>query len=543
MTILFFPGRHLLHTSFQEQYIRQIIGMPPASLNLIGETPATDAGPIDTIVFAITSANHQFTRYNPIPFHVRAIGVDRFARALEQSFGVRYHVFGIPHYAPTPRFLEFVLKEIAEQTEGDLILTPDGCIVLSSTPALIEMARNLGFGVLTAEQSVAPSPATPAELLARLVDAGADWHIDPGLRAQLSPSTFDLWHDFPEVARRVLRLWRDPLLNDQGLLSAERNYSSYAQAMGNAAVIDLKVRDIANHIRPGRIVDEGCADGALLVRIAQGFPDSDLIGIEITGELLARCVERQRAGEFGETFVHFHQRNLTEPIFEPGSIDTTICNSTIHELWSYNDERATVMAYLAEKYRQLRVGGRLVIRDVVGPDHPEQTVYMWLDDGDGSNRADADTPVAALSTRARFARFADDFLPQRRRAGVTTVPFHHESRHGETYVVTTLKLAAEYMAKKDYVENWSSEMHEEFTFWGMKDWITELHAAGFQVILTAAGATQASHVYTNPWIVEHRWRGKVALYRLDGDSLVALAYPPTTVVMVAKKAPSPLSAL
>ena len=213
--------------------------------------------------------------------------------------------------------------------------------------------------------------------------------------------------------------------------------------------------------------------------------------------------------------MHFHQRNLTQPIFEPNSIDTTICNSTIHELWSYNDEQATVRAYLAEKHRQLRMGGRLVIRDVVGPDDPDQTVYLWLDDTDGINQADADTPVASLSTRARFARFAQDFLPQRRGTGETVVPYRWETIHGETYLITTHKLAAEFMAKKDYVENWSSEMHEEFTFWGLEEWIAELQSIGFRVILTVDGGVRASHVYTNPWIVEHRWHNKATLYRRE----------------------------
>ncbi len=119
--------------------------------------------------------------------------------------------------------------------------------------------------------------------------------------------------------------------------------------MSNEAIVDLKYSDIKSYILPGRIVDEGCADGALLTRIADDFPDSDLIGIEITGELISRCLERQRAGEFGEAFVHFHQRNLISPIFEAGTIHTTICNSTLHELWSYNHRDVTVLAYLRQK--------------------------------------------------------------------------------------------------------------------------------------------------------------------------------------------------
>ena len=33
--------------------------------------------------------------YNPIPFHVRAIGVGRFARSLEQSLAFTYRIAGI----------------------------------------------------------------------------------------------------------------------------------------------------------------------------------------------------------------------------------------------------------------------------------------------------------------------------------------------------------------------------------------------------------------------------------------------------------------
>ena len=73
---------------------------------------------------------------------------------------------------------------------------------------------------------------------------------------------------------------------------------------------------------------------------------------------VAGCfISRQRPGEFGGDYVHFFHRNLLDRIFEPDSIDTTICNSTLHELWSYAAQEKTVRAYLAEKFRQLRAGG------------------------------------------------------------------------------------------------------------------------------------------------------------------------------------------
>lgn len=540
MTILLFPGRHLLQTTFQEQYLRAVVQTPLAGLNFLPGPLLQVTTPIDTVVFAITSANHQFTRYNPIPFHIRAIGVDRFASDFSTDFSISYRIFGIPHYAPSPRFATTLLKEIAEQTEGDLTLTPHNTVVLTSTMPIAAMFQELGFAILpaeagvmsaTANQSDNSQPATPQPLLAEIMAAGEKWHEQPRLRAEVSPTTIALWRDFPEVPRRVMRLWDDPLLTDDGSLTATRNYSTYAQAMGNEAIIDLKYGDIKQHIVPGRIVDEGCADGALLVRAAADFPDSDLIGIEITGELISRCLERQRAGEFGEAFVHFHQRNITTPIFQPGTIHTTICNSTLHELWSYNAQATTIHAYLREKYRQTATRGRLLIRDVVGPDNLDEPVHLWLTPHDGApwNPATPDVEIATLSTYARFFRFAQDFLPQRRKhADQTAVPFTIDAIGEEIYIVTSLRLAVEYMTKKDYLENWESEMHEEFAFWSFADWKAALREAGFVV-------DKASHVYTNKWIVQNRWQDRVKLFQRRGNVLIPLPYPPTTIVLVAEK--------
>jgi SAM-dependent methyltransferase len=544
MTILLFPGRHLLHTTYQEQYLRAVVQTRLNQMEFLSGPQPQVSVPIDTIVFAATSANHQFTRYNPIPFHIRAIGIDRFASDFASDFNIEYRIFGIPHYAPTLRFAAILLKEIAEQTEGDMLLTPENTVILTSTRTIASMFQSLGFAILPAEATAPEHPATPQQLLGAIMAHGEEWGAHPPLRTQLSPVTYALWRDFPEVPRRVFRLWHDPLLTDAGSLTETRTYSTYAQAMSNEAIIDLKYRDIAAHILPGRIVDEGCADGALLVRVARDFPDSDLIGIEITGELLARCLERQRAGEFGEAFIHFHQRNITTPIFQAGTIHTTICNSTLHELWSYNDGPATVSEYLHEKYRQLAPGGKLLIRDVVGPEDPEQTVYLWLTDQDGiaAQAANAGQKVADLSTYARFFRFAQDFLPQcQSESADPLVPFHKETIGNRGYIVTTLRLAVEFISKKDYVDNWASEMHEEFAFWSFTDWKAALHQVGFLVQQDPDAIQNASYIYTNSWIIENRWQGQVALYQRQGSQLLPLPYPPTTVILIAQKPHTTLS--
>jgi len=301
-------------------------------------------------------------------------------------------------------------------------------------------------------------------------------------------------------------------------------------------IIHLKYLDIRNAIKPGRIADEGCADGALLAEISREFPDSDLFGIDLSAEFAGRFHERQRAGEFGGAYVHFFHRNLFDRIFEPDSIDTTLCNSTLHEIWSYGEGEKSVRRYLAEKYRQLRPGGRLVIRDVVGPDDGGREVLLWCSDADGRNLAPAEVETLAhrdakwlrtLSTRSRFRLFARDF-----QGGKSKFVFQEQSLANRPFFRLTLRRAAEFLSKKDYADNWSSEMNEEFCFWNFTQWKKVLLETGFHVIENPNQPEQGSRVYTNPWIVEHRYAGHAEIVDSSGQTL---PWPPTNLVLIAER--------
>ena len=553
MVNLLFPSRHLLNTRFQEEYLSAVLGQPTDTLTFRRKRPAPPAGTIDNIVFAVTSANQENSRYNPIPFHQRVRGVDRFAQSFAANYGVGFNIFGIPEYPPTDAFAKYTLQEIAEQTNDRLNLTPENTVVLCSTPALVKQYEKLGFAVLPAELTrLNPerySTPTPTQVLQQMVAAGEQWHQDPALRAKLSPTTFGLWRQSPEIVEKVLWLFRDPLLKEHGGLTDQRDYETYAAGMSGGAILDIKYADIKPFIHSGKIVDEGCADGALLVRIARDFPDSDLLGIDITKEFIAEAKERQRRGEFGGTYVHFHQRNLFEHIFAPTSIDTTICNSTTHEIWSYGKQEESVRQYLQQKFTQMRKGGRIIIRDVVGPEHGDEFVYLWCnaDDGDNTdplkechNPKELKQHLDQLSTAARFKRFAKDFLSEQRKSGnrgpTTEISYQATTFGSKSYFVLPLRVATEFMSKKDYTDNWQSEVgNEEFAFWDFRDWKLALHRAGFQVLQDHDHPEQGSRAYTNPWIAEHRWQGKTELYRMEGTRLVQMPHPVTNMVLVGEK--------
>jgi SAM-dependent methyltransferase len=535
MSFLLFPGRHLVNTVFQEQYLKRVLTEPPSTVPgfIAGSAPV--AKPPTEIIFAITSSNQENSRFNPIPFHIRAVGVDRFARQLQKHVPFHYRVLGIPHYGHTHNFAAFTVKEIAYQSEHTIQLTPENCLVLCSTPEVIRLYQELEFAIASAELSAADShPATPIEIIREIGGQKQSWRAGKLASSQLAASHASLFEDFPEVPKRIARLYQDPLTNQEGSLTTARNYSTYARGMNE--IIRLKNQDIQKAIRSGRIVDEGCADGALLAEISRDFPDSDLFGIDLSSEFASRFLERQRAGEFGGAYVHFFHRNLFDHVFEPESIDTTICNSTLHEIWSYGDEEKSVRSYLAEKLRQLRPGGRLLIRDVVGPDDGEREVLLWCSDKDGQSLSAAEINqhkdrsaewLHNLSTRSRFFLFAHDFL-----GGQSGFTFKEDSHRDRPVFRLSLRQAAEFLSKKDYTDNWSSEMNEEFCFWNFSKWKQVLTKIGFQIFENPNQPSEGSRAYSNPWIVEHRHNGHAEVMDLQG---LTLPWPPTNMVLVAEK--------
>jgi len=538
-SFLLFPGRHLVNTNFQAEYLRRVLAEPIDSLPGFARGRALPPKPSE-VIFAITSANQENSRFNPIAFYIRAIGVDRFARGLQSQTPFSYRVFGVPHYGHTKNFAKFTIKEIQHQSEGAVNLTPENCVVICSTPEVIRLYQELGFSILPAELGEkAPRRATPIDIIREIGSRGDDWRSGPLVRAQLAASHLTLFDDFAEVPRRIIRLYQDPLTNQDGSLTDTRNYSTYARGMNE--IIRLKYLDIKDAIRPGRIVDEGCADGALLAEISRDFPDSDLFGIDLSAEFAGRFHERQRAGEFGGAYVHLFHRNLLDHIFEPESIDTTICNSTLHELWSYGEQEKTVRAYLAEKFRQLRPGGRLVIRDVVGPEKGEELVFLYCSEDDGNDLPDGewqplgDRPsewLRELSTRSRFLVFAHDFLAWKRGNRKAVFKYQTVERKYQPGFLLSFSSATEFLSKKDYVENWRSELNEEFCFWSFTQWKTALVEAGFEIIENPNQPERGSRVYTNPWIVQNRYEGHAQLFTPSGSPL---PWPPTNMVLVARK--------
>ncbi len=513
---LLFPGRHHLLTQFQFDYLSDVI-----------RKNSNSSDQVEAVLFAVTSANHSNTRRNPLPFYIRALAIEDFG----QKLGVPCFVYGIDDVGDLKNFADYTIKQIRHESEGMFDLTPENTRVVCSTPVL-EMYEQVGFQILPAELTDRTTWTHLTDLPWDVVEKIANdtaWEKREDIQRLTHPSSFQIWSKY-RLGAKVQMLFRDHMISADGDITTTRDYNTYVRQMDEIAL--LKYQDTAPYIQPGRIGDIGCAVGSWIKLACADarFRESDFYGIEVARHLFDLCLQRKHNGEFQNPFVFFSQRNaVTGLVFDKGSMNTIHTSSLTHEIESYGSH-ADLLTFIQNRYEELAPGGVWINRDVVGPANKDQLVLMKLCEDDGRNtdydasfhsREELAAYLKVLSTRARFLRFAVDF---RKHEGYQ---LHYEviESEGQSLVRLSLKDACEFMSRKDYVDNWQSEMHETFCFWDFQEWKEHLESVGFRV-------SDNSQVYTNPWIVKNRLEGKVELFNETHEKL---NYPVTNMLIEAVK--------
>ena len=534
---LLFPGRHQLLTNFQFNYLYRIAQAGVAhEPDVNGKSLGPGFGQIEAIIFAVTSANHSHTRRNPLPFHLRVLQLEDFSDELP----VPSYIFGIDEVGMLDNFAGYTLKRIRHESEGMFDLTPANTLVVCSTPVM-HMYEKLGFRILPAEllnrQLQTWVTGLPWDLVERIAGSDTNWLTDRHVLEHMHPASYSVWKKY-RLGAKIQMLFRDRIISDDGDITTTRDYNSYVRQMDEIA--DLKYQETAPYVRPGRIGDIGCAVGSW-IRLACREPllqESDFYGIEVARHLFDVCQQRKHNGEFGNPFVFFAQKNaVTGLVFEKNSMHTINTSSLTHEIESYGN-RAHLLAFIRNRYEELSLGGIWINRDVVGPDTPDAEIVMELATTDGRNddweqdftdRQQLSVYLQGLSTYTRFLRFARDF---RKKEG-DGIEFQLLST--EKYPTLTgravrllLQEAMEFVLKKDYTDNWQSEMHEKFCFWTYADWVVAIEEAGFHLM-------PQSNAYRNEWIVSNRLAGKVAFHRQADTILQPVAFPVTHLLLLAEK--------
>ncbi len=296
---------------------------------------------------------------------------------------------------------------------------------------------------------------------------------------------------------------------DRGSSEAYQRYLA-----GMDASMRQKVALTAAHLLcRGTVADMGMGSGSGSHALAQLYPELEVIGVDIDPTMVALAEQR-----FALPNLSFRAGDIAARVFEAGSLDCILNSSVLHHVTSFNGySYEAARRALTEQVPELKDYGVLIVRDFLDPGH--EPVLLDLPDADGDGSSDP----RACSTAALFRRFSGEFKKLDRKPGFEL----DETEGAETGFArfrTTRKLAAEFLLRKDYKGDWSSEVLEEYTYFTQPEFERAFQELGLRVL--------ASTPLYNPWILRHRFESKFQLRSLSGD---ALEPPATNYVIVGER--------
>jgi SAM-dependent methyltransferase len=291
-------------------------------------------------------------------------------------------------------------------------------------------------------------------------------------------------------------------------------YEAYFAGM-DASVQQKIALTTAHFPTYGRIADMGSGSGRGTYDLASLYAGLELVGVDINPVSVRMAGERYRRPNLS-----FVAGDVAERVFPDESLDGILDSSVLHHVSSFNGfDVGRVLAALDSQVAQLNTGGVIIVRDFVVPEGPAR-VHLDLPTGDGR----AEGAPGELSTAALFERFAHGWRSSANLDG--PVPFERldSPRQGFARYRLALRAAAEFVLRKDYRDDWETELLEEYTYLSREEFEAAFRARGLRVVVSAP--------LWNPWIVENRFEGRFHLSDPDGR---ALPPPPTNYLIVGEK--------
>lgn len=129
---------------------------------------------------------------------------------------------------------------------------------------------------------------------------------------------------------------------------------------GGQALVEWLKEQYEAGFRPRRVLDIGCTVGHNILPVAQAFPDTEIVAVDIGAPVLRYA--HARAKSLGVSNITFRQANAESLDYEDGSFDLIITCMFLHE----TSARA-LPRILKETQRLLAAGGKVV--------HIEQPSY------------------------------------------------------------------------------------------------------------------------------------------------------------------------
>jgi SAM-dependent methyltransferase len=270
-----------------------------------------------------------------------------------------------------------------------------------------------------------------------------------------------------------------------------RGYEVYAAGMEASAADKAK---ILKFVKPGVIADLGCGSGTVLELLRRKFRKSQLVGVDLSPEMVERCAKRFPGAEI-------RRHDITVPLFDEGSIDTIVLCSIMHEVFSYNGyDYSSVRQTLRHCADALRPGGRLIIRDGIKPAR-EDAVYLTF-----LNEIAYD----------KFIKFSLEF-------GSSEIVF----KLVDTRIQVARRDAMEFLTKYIYDVNWKYEVKEQFGVFNLTSWTEELRKAGLKTVHKES--------YLIDWLRVTHWEKDVKIEVKTARGFRPTDYPHSTMILVGEK--------
>ena len=253
----------------------------------------------------------------------------------------------------------------------------------------------------------------------------------------------------------------------------------------------------------GRIADMGSGSGRGTFDLASLYDGLELVGVDVNPISVERAHEKfQRAN------LSYVVGDISQMVFPENSLDGILDSSVLHHVTSFNNfDVNRVLTTLDNQVAQLKPGGVIIIRDFVIPDGPDE-VFLDL----------------PSSTAALFEIFARDWRSSVNPHGPVPFEKFESPRDGFARYRITLRAAAEFVLRKDYRDDWATEVLEEYTYLSQAQFEAAFRARGLRVV--------TSRPLWNPWIVQNRFEKQFYLSDLNDQPL---PFPPTNYLIVGEK--------
>jgi hypothetical protein len=293
-------------------------------------------------------------------------------------------------------------------------------------------------------------------------------------------------------------------------------YRRYLDGMDSS--MRQKVALVAAHLRAqGRVADMGMGSGTGSHALAALYPSIDVIGVDLDPMMVELAAERYMMPNLS-----FKVGDIAKSVFEEGTLEGVIDSSVLHHVTSFTDYSYPAAAEaLRVQSEQVAEHGVVIVRDFLAPQDRPVLLDLPADNGDEGE------DVASCSTARLFERFATEFRLLHAEPG-----FPYEAagdsepgvRPGWRRYRVGLRMATEFVLRKDYRRDWSTEAKEEYCYFTQSEFEEVFGSLGLRVL--------ASTPLRNPWIVNNRFKDKLALWTEEGEPL---EFPATNFVIVGEK--------